>query len=77
MKRYAVVFDLQEAEIKKYCFGLCGKILVGAIAVSAMHCMACNESDCPYLERQVDEVSFTDNRGNDYYLRKLKESEEE
>lgn len=76
-KIYLLSFDLQRDEISTYCFDMCGSISVGAISLELeeglpeMHFMPCSRTDCPHLDRQMDEPSAVD-KNTLFFLRKLK-----
>ena len=64
--------------IARYCFGSCGKILVGSILIpvgdGALQALACREDVCPALDRQMDEAMGTvPHTDEPLYLRKLRE----
>lgn len=56
---YGVVLDFQRPEIEAYCFGLCGKIIVGSMTLReygmTMTLLPCKQTECPYLHSQTDE----------------------
>ena len=77
---FVVLFDVpsQKQAIRQYCFGSCGKILVGGILVpiaGEVHtALVCRETQCPALDRQMEEpIGELPDTGELVYLRKLRE----
>jgi len=68
----AVMIPEQEQIITKHCFGDCGKIIIGGVEIEGVAFAVCRTSDCPYLDRQMDEP-MGDVDGSPVYVRKLKE----
>lgn len=76
-KMYALIMILksQREQIERHCFGDCGKIIIGSGYDKDLGEMAiCRESECKYLDKQMDEP-FGAISGEPVYLRKLKEEE--
>ena len=76
----AILFDMpsQKPTIERYCFGSCGKIIVGVIEIPmndmALMALACREIQCPALDRQMEEpIGELPETGEPVYLRKLRE----
>ena len=75
---YGLVLDLpkQREQIEKHCFGDCGKIIIGSVVDAELGELAmCNQEDCPYLDKQMEEA-IGEVDGVKIYLRKLKEGKE-
>lgn len=72
-KIYALVLDVQEAEITARCYGSeCGHGLLGAIFDDCIGALVpCAQEQCPFLEQQMDEPIGKDSEGHDVYLRKM------
>ena len=77
---FAVLCDMpsQKPTIEKYCFGSCGKIIVGAIEIPmddrVLMALPCREAQCPALDRQMEEpIGELPETGELVYLRKLRE----
>jgi hypothetical protein len=51
---YLVSSELQENEVKKYCFGKCKKICLGALLFDGFYWYPCWETHCPYKEREAE-----------------------
>lgn len=51
-KLYIVNPKVQKESIDAYCFGACGKILVGGIDFLGGLFFACKKATCPYLDDQ-------------------------
>lgn len=68
----------QKPAIDAYCFGSCGKIIVGAIEIPmddwVLMALPCRETQCPALDRQMEEpIGTLPETGEPVYLRKLRE----
>lgn len=81
-KVYAILHDIpgQQPAIKRYCFGSCGKIIVGhvhlPVAGGYLGALVCREDACPALNRQMDEaMGSLQETGELIYLRKLREED--
>ncbi len=75
-KCFVTVWGLQKAEIEHYCFTKCGKALFSIVMDEQFGGLSpCNEVNCPYLEKEMDEP-FGEMQGDLVYLRKLKEWKE-
>lgn len=79
MNVYAILADIpsQQAAVTKFCFGSCGKILVGCMRIpmddGELVAFACRESDCPALDRQFDEpIGLFPGTDEPVFLRKLR-----
>ena len=77
---FAVLCDMpsQKPAIEKYCFGSCGKIIVGAIKIPmddwVLTALPCREVQCPALDRQMEEpLGELPETGEPVFLRKLLE----
>ena len=77
---FAVLFDMpsQKPAIEAYCFGSCGKIIVGALEIplddGILMTLLCRAAQCPALDRQMDEpIGELPETGELVYLRKLRE----
>lgn len=71
---YGLALEIQPKEIEAYCFGLCGKIIIGSMALEvddiSMTLLPCRQADCPYLHSQTDDPIGTVD-GNGVILRRL------
>ena len=52
-KLYLVCHDIQEKEIKEYCFGKCKKILMGAIQLKGLSWWPCRTEECLYSDDEA------------------------
>ena len=72
-KMFVTVWGLQEAEIKRYCFDECGKVMFGLIMDDQYGGLShCFESNCPFLDKEMSEP-FGEVQGCAAYLRKLQD----
>jgi hypothetical protein len=72
---FGVAYPIQAEQISAWCWGSgCGKGLAGAINLGdgLPLVVPCNEPDCPYLDKQMDEP-VGESEGRPLYLRKLRE----
>lgn len=73
---FCLIVQAQKAEVEKYCFKDCGKILIGSgYAKGVGELGLCNEDVCPYMEKQMDESLWeidTEGQKEKLYLRKLR-----
>ena len=76
----AILYDMpsQKPAIEQYCFGSCGKIIVGTIEIPMddwiLMALPCREAQCPALDRQMEEpIGELPETGEPVYLRKLRE----
>jgi hypothetical protein len=69
---FAIVFPIQEAQIAAWCWGSCGKGLVGMIELGPYVAIGCREEVCPHVEKQATESCGTLEREDEpVFLRKL------
>ena len=57
--------SMQEKEVTEYCFGKCGKIIVGAVDMGELGAwMPCRTAECPYLDKEsvIDGFSIDDDK---------------
>ena len=75
---YLISLDTQSEEINKYCFGKCGKILIGAVDLCGLNMVPCRTKKCPFLEKQMEAepIAFDEIVYKNVYLRKLVKSED-
>lgn len=72
-KLFAVVFEMQQAQISAWCWGAgCGGGLCGAIDLGQFTAVPCRTSPCPHLDREMTEPCGEVD-GEPVYLRKLAE----
>lgn len=73
-KLYLVSLEAQSKEVNKYCFGECGKILIGAVEMSGLAFLPCKTEECPFLEKQMEAepIAFDEIVYEDVYIRKLR-----
>ena len=78
---YAVLPDVpeQKSTIKAFCFGSCGKILVGVVEIpvgeGTLLAMVCRETVCPALDQQMETpCGMLAETSEPIYLRKLLET---
>lgn len=73
-KLYGVLFPVQKKQIEAWCWDSCGHGLAGAVDLGEgmPHAVPCNESDCPHLDKEMDEP-LGETQGRPLFLRKLKE----
>ena len=72
-KCYVTVWAIQEDEIKHWCFDNCGKVIFSLLIDDELGGLShCWESDCPHLDKEMDEP-FGEVQGNNAYMRKLKD----
>jgi hypothetical protein len=69
---FAVVFEMQKAQIEAWCWGECGHGVCGAIDLGPCTAVPCNLEECPHLDREMTEPMGTV-QGRAVYLRKLQE----
>ena len=73
-KLYAVCFPVQEEQIAAWCWGQgCGKGHIGAIDLGVTVAVMCSESECPYVDKQLDLAVADNSEGVPVYPRKLRE----
>ena len=51
---YALSPLAQKKETDEYCFGKCGKILVGGLIICDAPFLPCKEKNCPYMEKEKE-----------------------
>ena len=69
---YVTVLRLQEPEITAHCFGDCGKAILASLIDEQLGAlMPCRETNCPHLDKQMDEALWTDAGGDPVFLRRL------
>lgn len=51
---YLVSPFAQDKEVTAYCFGKCGKVLLGGVTVEGGGFFPCRTDVCPYLEQSMD-----------------------
>ena len=73
---FAVSPFAQKKEVDKFCFGSCGKILIGALTLCGGGFFPCGEEICPHEEKHMEEPVGSIESGP-VYLRKLKEAADE
>ena len=71
-EKFLVVHELQEKEIKHYCFEKCGKIIIGAMHDDQFSYGFCNVRECPYEDKLAENYGFDDENNCKLHLRKLK-----
>lgn len=81
-KVFVILYDVPEQKpaIDHYCFGMCQQILLGELHIpfgsGILRALACQEAQCPALDRQMEEPLGTlPETGEPVYLRKLREGE--
>jgi hypothetical protein len=67
---FAIVFELQKDQISEWCWGSCGKGVVGAITGEGFTFVACLHADCPHLDHEMAEPCG-EVLGEPVFLRKL------
>ena len=68
---FAISAMMQEKQAIKYCFGECGKILVGGLDEAHLGpCYPCRQDDCPY-EMKRTSVPMGEVQGEPVYVRRL------
>jgi hypothetical protein len=67
---FAIVFELQKDQISEWCWGSCGKGVIGALTFEGFTFVACRHADCPHLDREKAEP-FGEVEGELVFLRKL------
>jgi len=73
-KKIFAVLQHQEDSVHEYCFGLCGKVIVGMLGDDLLGaCFPCREEDCPYEEERME---YGTNGDDVVWLRKLKEPQQ-
>lgn len=72
MTIFAIPINVQDEQVKKYCFGLCGKALPGFHSLQGITCTFCREVECPALDRQMTTPEWVVD-GEQVYLRALVE----
>lgn len=71
---YVVPFEVQELQIKAWCWGSCGDGIVGALDCGRFTGLPCRTAECPHLDKQMDEPFATVGDPEEpVYLRKLKD----
>lgn len=72
---YGVVLEIQQPEIEAYCFGLCGKIIFGAMLIpidgGILTILPCKQTKCPFLHTQQDTPINMPNGWESVLLRRL------
>ena len=72
---FLVSWDIQKDQIDNFCFGTCQAINFGAITCTIqglpMVFLPCCRADCPHLHSQIDEPTYIDDDGINYFLRRL------
>jgi len=63
---YVVPFEPQKEQIDKWCYGSCGKAIVGMIDLGVCHGVTCRNVDCPHVEKEESDSA------DPIILRKLK-----
>ena len=76
-KLFGVSPLIQKKEVDKYCFDICGKVLVGGLGCDETGPLfPCRQEDCPYEDKRTPFLWTTkDTDGSDVQIavRKLKE----
>lgn len=80
-KLFVLLYDMpsQQSAMRQYCFGSCGKIMIGTISIPldgyTLTAMVCRETQCPALAREMQEPCGTlQETEEDLYIRKLQEA---
>ena len=69
---YAVSLMIQEKEVTAYCFGSCGKILIGGIDMGEYGpFVPCKKEACPHEDKTTPVIGQVDDI--DVCIRKLKQ----
>ena len=68
---YLVSPNAQPDEVEKFCFGQCGKIIIGNVKMFGGNFLACNINQCEHSEKEEKFVEF------DVIVRKLKSIDQE
>jgi hypothetical protein len=66
------VSPAQEKEVDLYCFGSCGKIIVGAITICGGTYFPCGQDICPHEEKRTPEP-IGKIKSQFVYVRKLRQ----
>jgi hypothetical protein len=71
---YGVSPIIQKELVDKYCFGSCGKIIVGAVDGGDYigYVFPCREDNCPHEEKRSEVLG--DVNGESFCMRKLKDA---
>ncbi len=75
---YLISNQMQEKEVKKYCYGECGEILIGAIEIDGYTFFPCVGENCPFEDKTSElecNIDFNGLQYNKAYIRKLIEEE--